>query len=89
MTATKKSGAKNTRGRWLDVDEIRVVADLRIMHSKVDELYQVVANLKRRHSESDIVAYADQPVLNEDISRVDDIYLWFVRLKEERSAKIG
>ncbi len=91
MTATKKSvpGSKSTRGRWLDVDEIRVVADLRIMHSKVDELYQVVANLKRRHSESDIVAYADQPVLNEDISRVDDIYLWFVRLKEERRAKTG
>lgn len=91
MTAAKKStqSTKSPRGRWLDVDEIRVVADLRIMHSKVDELYQIVTNLKRRHSESDIITYADQPVLNEDIARVDDIYLWFVRLKEERSARTG
>ena len=86
MTATKKSGAKNTRGRWLDVDEIRVVADLRIMHSKVDDLYQIVANLKRRHSESDIVAYADQPVLNEDIS-ARGRYLFVVCAPERRAQR--
>ena len=71
------------RGRWLDVEEVRLVSDLRIMHAKVDELYQVVANLKRRHSGADVHKYADQPVLNEDIARVDEIYLWFVRLKEQ------
>jgi len=75
------------RDRWLDVDEIRLVSDLRIMHSKVDELYHVMANLKRRHSGSDIHKYADQPLLNEDIARVDEIYLWFVSLKEERNNK--
>ena len=73
--------------RWLDVDEVRLVSDLRIMHSKVDELYQIVTNLKRRHSGSDIHKYADQPVLNEDIARVDEIYLWFVSLKENKSNK--
>lgn len=70
-------------GRWLDIDEVRLVSDLRIMHAKVDELYQIVSNLKRRHSGSDIHKYADQPVLNEDIARVDEIYLWFVSLKSE------
>lgn len=70
--------------RWLDMEEIRLVSDLRIMHSKVAELYQVVANLKRLHSGADIHKYADQPLLNEDIARVDDIYGWFVGLKEER-----
>ena len=75
---------KPARDRWLDVDEIRLVSDLRIMHSKVDELYHVVNNLKRRHSGSDIQKYADQPVLNEDIARVDEIYLWFISLKEQR-----
>ena len=30
------------RDRWLDVEEVRLVSDLRIMHSKVDELYQMV-----------------------------------------------
>lgn len=72
-----------TGDRWLDVDEIRLISDLRIMHSKVDELYHVVCNLKRRHSSPDIRKYADQPVLNEDIARVDEIYLWFVSLKEQ------
>jgi len=75
--------------RWLDIDEVRLVSDLRIMHSKVDELYQIVANLKRRHSGADIHKYADQPVLNEDIARVDEIYLWFVSLKEQREKGIG
>jgi hypothetical protein len=73
--------------RWLDVDEVRLVSDLRIMHSKVDELYQIVTNLKRRHSGADIHKYADQPVLNEDIARVDEIYLWFVTLKEQESSR--
>ncbi len=70
-------------GRWLDVDEVRLISDLRVMHAKVDELYQIISNLKRRHSGADIHKYADQPVLNENIARVDEIYLWFVGLKEE------
>jgi hypothetical protein len=73
--------------RWLTIDEIRVVSDLRIMHSKVDELFQIVSALKRRHEEGAIIKYADQPVLTEDIQRVDEIYLWFVRLKEEAIAQ--
>lgn len=73
--------------RALTIDEIRIVSDLRIMHSKVDELYQVVNALKQRHDESAIVKYADQPVLTEDIRKVDEIYLWFVRLKEEAIAQ--
>ena len=80
----KSEPAKRTMARrGLDVEEIRLVADLRIMHSKVAELYQIVANLRRRHSGADILKYADQPMLNEDIARVDDLYGWFVSLKEE------
>lgn len=78
---------QSLRGRWLEVDEVRLVSDLRIMHSKVDELYHIVANLKRRHGAVDIQKYADQPVLNEDIARVDEIYLWFVSLKEGQKSK--
>jgi hypothetical protein len=70
-------------GRALDVQEIRLIADLRVMHSKVDELYQVVTNLKRRHDDDAIHKYADQPVLSEDIDRVDEMYMWFLRLKEQ------
>jgi len=84
MRAKKSQRAhRPAQDSWLDIDEVRLVSDLRIMHSKVDELYQIVANLKRRHSGADIHKYADQPVLNEDIARVDEIYLWFIRLKEQ------
>ena len=68
----------------LTIQEIRLISDLRIMHAKVDELHQIVTNLKQRHDEADICKYADAPVLADDIARVDEIYLWFVKLKEER-----
>lgn len=67
----------------LTLDEVRTVSDLRVMHAKVDELYQIVTGLKERYDEGTIVKYADQPVLTKDIQKVDEIYLWFVRLKEE------
>jgi hypothetical protein len=68
---------------YLTVNEIRLVADLRIMHAKVDELYQITKLLQQRHAKLDVVEYADKPVLNEDIRKVDELYLWFVQLKEE------
>jgi len=66
----------------LDIEEVRLIGDLRIMHSKVDELHNLVSNLKRRHNFATIHRCADQPLLNEDIVRLDDIYTWFVALKE-------
>ena len=83
MTAKSKQAHHAVRDRWLDVDEIRLIADLRVMHSKVDELYQIVSNLKRRHDDDSIHKYADQRVLSEDIDRVDELYMWFLRLKEQ------
>jgi hypothetical protein len=59
------------------------------MHAKVDELYQLVCNLRKRHSESDIVRYADEKVLAENIRKVDELYLWFVNIKEERDRSKG
>ena len=70
--------------RILGIDEVRLISDLRIMHVKVDELYMIINNLKRRHLESSLHKYADQDALNEDIERVDEIYGWFVGLKELR-----
>jgi membrane-bound lytic murein transglycosylase MltF len=79
-----KQTQRPVRDRWLDVDEVRLVADLRIMHAKVDELYQFVTNLRRRqHSESDTVRYADKSALSQNITKVDEIYVWFVKLKKE------
>ena len=69
--------------RPLNLEETRLVSDLRVMHSKVDELHHIVENLKRRHTSETIHWYADASVLAENIRRVDEIYLWFIRLKEE------
>jgi hypothetical protein len=82
-----KRTQQNVQERWLTIEETRIVSDLRIMHAKVDELYHVVTALKKHHDESAVVKYADQPVLTEDIQKVDEIYLWFVKLKEEDIAR--
>jgi hypothetical protein len=83
MMTKGKQSEQNLENRWLNIDEIRLIADLRVMHSKVDELYQTVSNLKRRHDDDAIHKYADQRVLSEDIDRVDELYMWFLRLKEQ------
>ena len=81
------SPADNSRP--LTIDEVRIVADLRIMHAKVDELFHIVQDLKKRHDDGSIHTYADKPLLTQDIERVDSIYLWFVKLREERDRKNG
>jgi hypothetical protein len=75
--------AEDPTERWLDIEEVRLVSDLRIMHAKVNELFEIVDALKVRFDEQEIRRYADQPILDRDIARVDEIYLWFLRLKEE------
>ena len=84
-----KHSGKRQKEVNLDIEEIRLISDLRIMHAKIDELYGIVENLKRRHSEAAIVEYADRHVLPENISRVDEIYMWFVKLKEEVERRNG
>jgi hypothetical protein len=77
-----KHSAQDLRERWLEIEEVRLVSDLRLMHAKVDELYNAVQQLKRRHDEGAILRYSDQAALTDDIQRVDEIYLWYVKLKE-------
>lgn len=83
MTESVRWGMRRT-GELLSIEEIRLITDLRIMHSKVHELSHIVASLRQRHCEEDILKYADAPVLAEDIHLVDEIYLWYVKIKEER-----
>ncbi len=81
--------ARVPANRPLTIDEVRIVSDLRIMHAKVDELFHIVQELQLRHSQSDIHAYADNPLLTQDIQRVDEIYLWFVKVREQRDRMNG
>ena len=53
------------------------------------KLQHLVTALKKRHDETAVVKYADQPILTEDIRKVDEIYLWFVKLKEEAIVQSG
>jgi len=85
----KHSARPVQHGRALDIEEVRLVSDLRIMHAKIDELHGIISNLKRRHDEGAIVDYSDRGVLGENILRVDEIYLWFVGLKENLRRKSG
>ena len=75
--------SKLNKGAQLEVNEVRLIADLRIMHAKVHELFEIVTVLKRGREDMEIRRYSDHAMLEKDIQRVDDIYLWFVSLKEE------
>ena len=69
--------------RAFTLEQVRLIADLRIMHAKVDELYQISKVLQVRHDERAVVTHADKAVLAEDIRKVDELYIWFVELKDE------
>jgi hypothetical protein len=75
--------AKSESDRGLNLEEVRLIADLRIMHAKVFELFEIVSVIKRQHDESSIRKYADHMMLDQDIHRVDEMYLWFLKIKEE------
>jgi hypothetical protein len=66
-----------------NVQEIRLIADLRFMHNRVLELIAFVDELKSRHDVGEIVKYADEPLLLLDIQRVDHAYQYYLDLKEE------
>lgn len=70
--------------RALDMEEVRLVSDLRVMHAKVMELDRCVASLRVRYSEGDVRKYADADLLAEDIARADEIYQFYVGLAEQR-----
>ncbi len=70
------------------IHETRIVADLRIMHSMVSQLYHHIRDLHQRYTEPDIIAYADQQLLTIDIKRNDETYQFFASLSEQRM-KLG
>ena len=51
-------------GRWLSIEEVRGVSDLRIMHAKVAELYDLVKTLRQRYTEGEIDDYSDPLLLS-------------------------
>ena len=84
---SRESQQPSVHGRWLEIEEVRIIADLRVMHAKVNELHHMMATLKERYDETEIVRYSDQKLLTHEIQQVDEIYLWFLKLKEEQRRK--
>ena len=82
-----KSFRGSSEDRPLTIEEVRVVADLRIMHGKVDDLFHFIEQLRQRYDEQDVTSYSDDQLLAQDIQWADEIYLWFVKLREERDRK--
>jgi hypothetical protein len=67
-----------------ELERLRTICDLRIMHGRVDELHNLVKSLQDgRHSAVDICHFSDPKRLKMNIDHIDEIYLWFVNLKSE------
>ncbi len=84
---SKESNQPSVHGRWLEIEEVRIISDLRVMHAKVNELHHMMDTLKERYDETEIVRYSDQDLLTHEVQQVDEIYLWFLKLKEEQRRK--
>ncbi|HEY0565809.1 MAG TPA: hypothetical protein VGC88_09505 [Terriglobales bacterium] len=69
--------------RSLNVEEIRLVGDLRYMHNRVLELIALVREIRERHPTTDVVRYADRPLLELDIQRVDEAYQYYLDIRQE------
>src|SRR5205823_12139658 len=89
VTDTEKRLVKHKVESTLGVEQIRLISDLRVMHSKVDELLTIVEHIRKRHDPEAVVEFADRTSLTDDINAVDKIYMWFVKLDEQRSGRSG
>src|SRR5438270_11904109 len=84
---SKESKQPDVHGRWLAIEEVRLIADLRVMHAKINELFHMVTTLQERYDETEIVRYADQELLTRETEQMDQMYLWFVKLKQEQQRR--
>lgn len=75
--------AHNPTPQEISVAQVRLIADLRIMHSKTSELYSTINMIRRRHTEADVVSCGDQNALKDDIGKMEQCYGWFLKIKSE------
>ena len=87
MTITENRPSKRKAETALGVDQMRLISDLRILHSKVDELLTIMDRIRKRHDPEAVIEFSDRKALTDDIHAVDQIYMWFVKLDEERSGR--
>ena len=87
MAITENRPSKRKAETALGVDQIRLISDLRILHSKVDELLTIMDRIRKRHDLEAVIEFSDRKALTDDIHAVDQIYMWFVKLDEQRAGK--
>ena len=51
------------------------------------EQMTIVKHIRKRHDPEAVVEFADRAALTDNINAVDKIYMWFVKLDEQRSGR--
>ncbi len=62
-------------------DGVELQTDLRILHAKVGELFQIVQQVKKHFDLDQVLTTADSRQLAKNIDRMDEVYRWFAGLK--------
>ena len=65
----------------LTLQEIRLVADLRLVHSAANNLLGIIGQIKTRHSHAKVAELADPMALLVTIREVEEVRDWLVELK--------
>ncbi len=65
----------------LTLEEIRLVADLRLLHSAANNLLGIIGQIKTRHSHAKVEELADPIALLVTVREVQEATDWLVGLK--------
>jgi hypothetical protein len=66
----------------LTLEEIRLVADLRLLHSAANNLLGIIGQIKTRHSQAKVEELADPIALLVTVREVQEATDWLVGLKQ-------
>ncbi len=61
--------------RHLD-DDTKMIADIRVLHSKIQELHHGVDTLRKRYPDQDLIRYADIDQVEDDAEKLRQIHTW-------------
>ena len=63
-------------------DAVELQTDLRILHAKVGELFQIVQQVRKHFEVDQVLTTADTRQLAKNIDHMDEVYRWFADLKK-------
>jgi hypothetical protein len=75
-----------TKMENLTLQEIRLVADLRLLHSAANNLLGIIGQIKTRHSQVKVEELADPVALLVTVREVQEATDWLVGLKQHSAS---